>query len=62
MKEQHKKRMDLHEQYRASREEGHQAMQELHQQTVEKLEGVLSAAQVSQFETLVESRRPPRRR
>jgi Spy/CpxP family protein refolding chaperone len=61
MKEQHKKRMDLRVQYRDSREEGRQAMQVLHQQTVERLEDVLSAAQVSQFETLVEANRPPRR-
>ena len=61
MKEQHQKRIDLHTQYRDSREEGYQAMQVLHQQTVERLEGLLSAAQVSQFETLVEAHRPPRR-
>ena len=60
MKEQHEKRMDIHDQYRSSREDEHNAMKNLHQETLEKLQTVLSAEQLEKFSALAKQHRPPR--
>lgn len=61
MKEQHEKRIELHGQYRDSRSQEHQAMETLHQQTIERLQPLLTEDQLSQFEYAMKHRRPPHR-
>jgi len=61
MHEQHQKRKDVHEQYKESREKEHEAMEALHQETIERLSPVLTAEQLKSFETEVKKHRPKRR-
>jgi Spy/CpxP family protein refolding chaperone len=58
MKEQHDKRMNIHQQYRGARDKVHKAIMTLHQETLERLQQVLSAEQITQFEQLMKQRRP----
>jgi len=61
MDEQHQKRMDVHEQYKESREEEHEAMEVLHQETIGRLTPVLTAEQLESFEETIKKHRPKRR-
>ena len=61
MDEQHQKKRYIHKQYKESRETEREAMDLLHQETIEKLSPVLTAEQLSSFETEVKKHRPKRR-
>jgi len=61
MDEQHQKRKDIHEQHKASRETEREAMESLHQETIERLSPVLTAEQLASFEEVVKKHRPNRR-
>ena len=60
MQQQHQKRMALHQQFRENRQNEHAQMQQLHQQTMQRLSEVLTPAQLSEFEQLLEQHKPPR--
>jgi len=60
MDEQHKKRKSIHKQQRDSRKKDHDAMKSLHEETLEKLQPVLSAEQLEKFQTFIKNNRPPR--
>jgi Spy/CpxP family protein refolding chaperone len=60
MHEQHKKRMDIHNQSRGSREQEREAMDLLYADTIERLQAVLSIEQLQQFEQFVLQNRPPK--
>ncbi|MBT4519122.1 MAG: hypothetical protein HOC23_03885 [Halieaceae bacterium] len=56
MHEQHEKRMAVHEQYSAAREEEHNALEELRGETLYRLESILEPDQLQKFEDLSERR------
>jgi len=60
MDEQHKKRKSIHKQQRDSRKKDHDAMKSLHEETLEKLQPVLSAEQLEKFEVFIKTNRPHR--
>ena len=53
MKAQHEQRKNLHNLYDESRREQHQAMKVLHQETIEKLQGILTDSQVEAFKAVM---------
>ena len=57
MEKQHTKRKTIHEQYRESREDEHEAMKLLHQETIERLTPVLTFEQLESFEIEVKKHR-----
>lgn len=61
MKSQHEKRMQLHEQYRSAKKEGREEMKALHQETLEKLQPILTESQLQAFEDFSKKNRPPRK-
>mgnify|MGYP000718708643 CR=1 FL=1 len=61
MKSQHEKRMQLHEQSRSAQREGHEEMKALHQETLEKLQPILTESQLQAFEDFTKKNRPPRK-
>jgi len=53
MKAQYEKRKNLHSQYDENRKEQHQAMKELHQETIDKLQSILTDSQVEAFKAVM---------
>ena len=53
MKAQHEQRKILRSQYDESRKEQHQAMKVLHQETIDKLQSILSDSQVEAFKAVM---------
>jgi len=53
MKAQYEQRKNLHSQYDENRKEQHQAMKELHQETIDKLQSILTDSQVEAFKAVM---------
>ena len=56
MKQQHEKRMAIHEQYNGSRELERESMDVLHQETLEMLQDILTSEQLEKFTEMAKKR------